>query len=103
VRFDCRVEGRRDDPFVLGQQVVRILVEVGNPTNPRRGGQKVVALARYSAQEIGVLGVAPLEQVAGMIVVARLDLPILREVVDSHHLMPVVEKLADHVAGDETG
>ena len=41
---DRRVERRREDPLVLGQQVVGELVEVADPADHRRGRDDLVAV-----------------------------------------------------------
>ena len=46
---DRRVEGRGEDPLVLGQQVVGELVEVADPADHRRGRDDLVAVGRQLA------------------------------------------------------
>ena len=67
---DGRIEGRREDPLVLGEQVVGELVEVADPADHRRRRDDLVAVRGELAQERRVLGVALDEAVARVVVVA---------------------------------
>ena len=67
---DGGVEGRGQDALVLGQQVVRELVEVADAADHRRGRDDLVAVGDELAHEPDVLGIAFDEPVARMVVVA---------------------------------
>ena len=53
------------------------------------------------AQEGDILGVALVEGIVRMVLVAALDPAVLREVVDADHLVALVEEVLHEVAGDE--
>ena len=69
MRVDRGIERRREDPLVLGQQVVRELVEVADPADHGRRGHDLVALPSQLLHESLVLRVALDEPVARMLVV----------------------------------
>src|SRR6478672_9618417 len=100
---DGPVEGGGEDPLVLGQQVVRELVEVADPTDHGRGGDDLVAVRCELAHEPGVLGVTLHEPVARVVVV-RLGQPaVLAEVVEPDDVVTRLEELRDEIAVDEPG
>ena len=68
-RGDRGLEGRREDPLVLGQQVEREFVEVADPADHRRGRDDLVAVGREVGEQGDVLGVALHEAVARVLVV----------------------------------
>ena len=101
---DRGVERRREDPLVLGEQVVGELVEVADPADHRgrrrRPGRQSAASSR---QQRGVLGVA-LDEAVARVVVVRLGQPaVLREVVETDDLVAGLEQLRDEIAVDEPG
>ena len=100
---DRRVERRREDPLVLGEQVVGELVEVADPADHRGGRDDLVAVRRELAHQLRVLGVALDEPVARMVVV-RLGQPaVLAEVVEPDDVVAGLEELRDEIAVDEPG
>ena len=64
---------------------------------------EVVAVGQQLRHQAGVLGVAAHEAVALMVLIALLDLPVLREVVEAHDLVAEIEQVLDQVAADEAG
>ena len=99
----ARVERRRQDPLVLGQQVVGELVEVADPADHRRGRDDLVAVGGELVEERRVLGVA-LDEPVARVVVVRLGQPaVLAEVVEPDDLVAGLEQLRDEVAVDEPG
>ena len=66
---DRGIERRGEDPLVLGQQVVRELVEVADAADHRGGRDDLVAVRRELAHERRVLRVALDEAVARVLVV----------------------------------
>ena len=100
---DRGVERGREDPLVLGEQVVGELVEVADPADHRGGGDDLVAVRRELGQERDVLGVALDEPVARMAVVGLREAAVLAEVVDADDLVARLEQLRHEVAADEPG
>ena len=98
---DRGVEGGGRDPLVLGEQVVREPVEVGDAADHRRAGDEVVAVGQQLAEQGRVLGVAADEAVAGDGPRRAGDLAVLREVVQPDDLVAGREQLLDDVAADE--
>ena len=82
MRRDRGIEGGRQDPLVLGEQVVGELVEVADPADHRRGRDDLVAVGGQLAHQGGVLGVT-LDEAVARVVVVRLGQPaVLAEVVE---------------------
>ena len=100
---DGRVEGGRDDPLVLGQQVVGIFVEVGDAADPGRPGDQVIARPDQLLHQGRVGGVAFDERVSRVVLVALLHHAVFRVVVQAHHLVAVLQQLVDEIAGNESG
>jgi hypothetical protein len=88
---DRRIEGRRKDPFVLGDQVVRELVEVADAADHRRRRHDLIDVAGELPHQLGVLRVALDESVAGVSVVRLGQTTVLRKVVEADDLMAGVE------------
>ncbi|GAB3843631.1 hypothetical protein GCM10029963_18930 [Micromonospora andamanensis] len=63
----------------------------------------MVAAVEQPGQQIGVAGVPFDEPEPGMPLVALGDRAVLREVVDTHHLVATVEQLRDEIPADEAG
>ena len=101
VRGDRRVAGGRHDPFVGGEQVVGVRVEVGDPADHRGPGDEVVAVGQQVGEQAGVARVALDEPEPRMAVVAVRHRAVLRVVVEPHHRVPAAEQLLDHVPADE--
>ena len=103
VRRDRGVERRGQDPLVLGEQVVRELVEVADAADHRRGGHDLVAVGRQLGEQRDVLGVALDEPIARVLVVRLRQPAVLAEVVEPDDVMAGLEQLGHEVAVDEPG
>src|SRR5215207_7602643 len=99
--MDGGVERRGGDPLVLRQQVVGVLVEIGDTADPGGAGQEVVAVRELLLQEVRVPRVRPEEVIAGMVLEAPLDDAIFREVVEADDLVAGLQELLYDIAGDE--
>ena len=100
---DRRVEGRRQDALVLGDEVVGELVEVADPPDHRRGGDHLVAVRRQPGEQVDVLRIALDEAVAWVVVVRAGERAVLAEVVDPDDFVPVLQQVRHEVAVDEPG
>ena len=97
------VEARRNDPLVLGEQIVRVFVKVGDPADPGRAGNEVFAPQGQIGEQVGVLGISLYETVSGVTLIALLDQAVLGIVVHADDLVPEVKQFLHEIACDETG
>ncbi len=98
---DSRVERSRRDSLVFSDQVVRILVEIGDTADLRSSRHQNVAINQQRFEQLDVFAIAASKLVARIIVVAPGYLAILREVVDSNNLVTSAQQILDQVAHDE--
>ncbi len=103
VGLDGGVEGGRQDPLVLREQVVGELVEVADPADHRGRRHDLVAAADQLPEEIHVLGVSLHQPVTRVVVVALADRAVLAEVVQPDDLVTGLQQLGHQVAVDEAG
>src|SRR5687767_9364940 len=96
------VESGGYDALILGDQIVGILMKIGDAAYLCRAGHHVVALRSEVPQQRGIFGVSFDEPVVGMVLIALFDHPVLREVVDPDDPVPLTQQLFHQVAGDES-
>jgi hypothetical protein len=100
---DGGVERGCGDALVLGQQVVRELVEVRDAADHRGCRDDLVAVDGQLGEQLGILRVTFDEVVPRIVVVAAPHGAVLAEVVHADHLVPGLEKLGDEISADESG
>jgi len=100
---DGGVERGRQDPLVLGEQVVGELVEVADAADHRRRRDDLIALGGEFAHEPDVLGITLHEPVARVAVVRLRQRPVLAEVVEPDHVVTRFEQFGNEIAVDEPG
>ena len=100
---DRRVEGGRADSLVLGEQVIRELVEIRDTADHRRACDDVVAVDGELCEELRVFGVAFDQAVVRIVVKCAPHRAVLAEVVDTDNLVAGVNQLGDEISADESG
>lgn len=100
--LDGGIAGRGHDPFVVGQEVVGVGVEVGDPADQRSPGDEVVAVGEQLGHQVDVACVTLDQAVVGVVVVGLGHLAVLGVVVDPDHGVAPRQQLLDDVAADET-
>ena len=76
-RPDCRIEGGRDDPFVLRQQIVGEFVKIGNAADHCRCGDDLIALHGEIFHQRCIFYIAFNEMIVRVMIVGFLHFPIL--------------------------
>src|SRR5438876_1791319 len=99
---DRRIECRREDAFVLGEEVVRELVEIADSADHRRGSDHLVDVRGELLHQLDILRVALDEAVSRMVVVRLRQSAVLAEIVESHDVVTGFEELRDEIAVDES-
>src|SRR5688500_20346155 len=87
------VESGGYDALILGDQIVGILMKIGDAAYLRRAGHHVVAVRSEVPQQDGILGVALDERIVGMVLIALLAHPVLRAVIDPDAVAPIAQPL----------
>ena len=100
---DGGITARGYDPFVGGQQIVRIGVKVGDPADHRSACDEVVTIGQQAGHQADITCVTLDERVVRMTVVGLRGPAVLREIVDSGHCVPALEQFLDDIAADEPG
>src|SRR5882762_2650518 len=98
---DRGVEGGGADALVLGEQVVRKLVEIGDAADHCCPGDELVAVRGQVGHQFRVFGVALNEVVARVLVEAAFDRAVFAEVVNSDNVVAGVQEIGDEISADE--
>lgn len=91
------------DPFVGGEQVIGVGVEVGDAPDQGRPGDEVVTVHQEFGHQLHIPGVALDEGVVGVLVIGLHDGAVLGVVVDAEHRVTAGQQLLDDVAANEPG